>query len=70
MKVKFLLNYTFLKGNGFTFGHKKKYDIYQDGRFISVDAPIGEPAVFYKQGSDIGEKFLKNLIRMDVINNH
>ena len=49
---------------------QKKYDIYQDGRFISVDAPIGEPAVFYKQGSDIGEKFLKNLIRMDVINNH
>ncbi len=49
---------------------QKKYDIDQDGRFISVDAPIGEPAVFYKQGSDIGQKFLKNLIRMDVINNH
>ena len=37
------------------------------GQNIIVDAPIGEPAVFYKENSKIAEKFLENLSEMNII---
>jgi len=34
---------------------------------ISVPAPIGTPAVLYREGSTVGEQFRKNLIANGVI---
>ena len=44
----------------------KKYNSIE-GQNIIVDAPIGEPAVFYKENSKIAEKFLENLSEMNII---
>ena len=43
----------------------KKYNSIE-GQNIIVDAPIGEPAVFYKENSKIAEKFLENLSEMNI----
>lgn len=31
------------------------------GRWVEVAAPLGKPAVFYKQGSSVGEQFVTAL---------
>ena len=33
----------------------------EGGRWVTVDAPLGQPAVFYKSGSAVGETFRQNL---------
>jgi len=36
------------------------------GLWTETDAPLGKPAVFYRQGSSIGERFVRNLDREGV----
>ena len=39
----------------------KKYGDPVKGTYVTVDAPIGKPGVFYRAGSAVGEKFATNL---------
>jgi alpha-glucosidase (family GH31 glycosyl hydrolase) len=48
----------------------KRYGDLEEGSFRTVDAPIGEPAVFYKEGSDAGRRFREELEREGVCCNH
>ena len=41
-----------------------KYGDPQKGIYITVDAPIGKPAVFYKAGSKVGEDFRSKIINL------
>jgi len=41
--------------SGETFGNENK------GKFITIDSPLGEPPVFYKKGSEHGEKLFYNI---------
>lgn len=34
---------------------------------VKVEAPIGYPAVFVKDGSTVGETFLKNLRDLEIL---
>jgi alpha-glucosidase len=45
----------------------KKYGESARGSNITVDAPIGKPAVFYCAGSAAGEKFIQNLKQAGVL---
>lgn len=36
------------------------------GKYITVKAPIGKPAVFYRKGSDVARQFIANLIELGV----
>lgn len=36
-------------------------DVYDGGMTVTVDAPLGQPAVFYPVGSEVGETFAENL---------
>jgi alpha-glucosidase len=38
-----------------------KYGSPTEGVYETVRAPIGEPAVFYKEGSDVGRRFREEL---------
>jgi alpha-glucosidase len=40
----------------------------EDGVTVNINAPIGEPAVFYKQGSAVGEKFRAALDQQKLLN--
>jgi alpha-glucosidase len=37
------------------------------GTHVTVDAPLGEPAIFYPVGSAVGEQFANNLKALDVL---
>jgi alpha-glucosidase len=37
------------------------------GSRLTVDAPIGKPAVFYKKGSAVGEAFRKDLATRELL---
>ena len=39
----------------------RRYGNINNGIYIEVDAPLGKPAVFYRAGSAIGEKFVADL---------
>ncbi|XP_038720837.1 sulfoquinovosidase-like [Tripterygium wilfordii] len=41
--------------------------LYAQGCEVSVEAPIGCPAVFVRAGSNVGETFLKNLRNVDIL---
>jgi len=45
----------------------RKYGSISKGTYETVGAPIGEPAVFYKEGSDAGHQFMKELERRDLL---
>jgi alpha-glucosidase len=49
---------------------KAVYGDTSSGTWIEVDAPIGKPAVFYREGSPAGEEFQTNLRTLGVINGH
>lgn len=44
-----------------------KYGMRQNGTYLTVDAPVGEPAVFFREGSDAGEDFRKELEEQDLL---
>ena len=52
------------KGSWVHLWTEKNYDMNQGGNYITVNAPIGQPAVFYKKDSPVGKKFLKKLIEL------
>lgn len=39
----------------------RKYGSRATGGYVTVEAPIGRPAVFYKEGSRAGERFRQDL---------
>jgi alpha-glucosidase len=39
----------------------ERYGDAEDGTHVTVDAPVGEPAVFYRAGSEVGEQFVATL---------
>ncbi len=43
------------------------YGSAQRGKNVTVAAPLGQPGVFYKEGSAVAEQFLANLRREGVI---
>jgi len=43
------------------------YATVEKGRWVSVAAPIGQPGVFYKEGSEIAGQFITNLRRAGVL---
>jgi alpha-glucosidase len=45
----------------------RKYGSAGEGVYASVGAPIGEPAVFYKEGSEAGRRMRQELVRRGVI---
>jgi alpha-glucosidase (family GH31 glycosyl hydrolase) len=45
----------------------KEYGSPEEGVYETVDAPIGEPAVFYKEGSDAGRRFGEELERQGLL---
>jgi alpha-glucosidase (family GH31 glycosyl hydrolase) len=45
----------------------QKYGSISKGTYETVGAPIGEPAVFYKEGSDVGHQFMEELERRDLL---
>lgn len=47
----------------------KAYRSPYKGQWISISAPIGEPAVFYKEGNPDGELFVQNLKEAGLIQN-
>jgi alpha-glucosidase len=44
-----------------------EYGSLEKGVYEAVDAPIGEPAVFYKEGSDMGRRFQEELQRQGLL---
>ncbi len=40
---------------------KKRFGNERSGKWVEVEAPIGEPAVFYKEGSSVGEDLVQKL---------
>jgi alpha-glucosidase (family GH31 glycosyl hydrolase) len=45
----------------------ESYGSPQDGSYHTVSAPIGEPAVFYKEGSGAGRRFRDELERRGLL---
>jgi sulfoquinovosidase len=45
----------------------RRYGSLDKGVYEMVGAPIGEPAVFYKEGSDVGRRFKDELERRDLL---
>ena len=45
----------------------RRYGSLNKGVYETVGAPIGEPAVFYKEGSDAGSPFKEELERRDLL---
>ena len=41
--------------------NQKTYGKRNSGGWVEVDSPVGEPAVFYKEGSTVGEELVKEL---------
>ena len=39
----------------------------ESGGWVEVDAPIGQPAVFYRVGSRVGEELVQQLMARDVL---
>lgn len=39
----------------------------EEGTWIEIDAPIGEPPVFYRKGSEAGEDLVVRLENMDIV---
>lgn len=37
------------------------------GGYVTVEAPIGQPAVFYKEGSRAGERFREDLEKRELL---
>ena len=57
-------------GNWIHVWSNETYGNVENGEWIEVDAPIGKPAVFYRQGAASGEVFQNNLRSLGVINGH
>ena len=45
----------------------EEYGSSERGVYASLRAPIGEPAVFYKENSDVGRKFREGLRRRGLL---
>ena len=45
---------------------QKSYGKQDSGVWVEVDAPVGEPAVFSKEGSAVGEELVKQLKARDL----
>lgn len=39
----------------------------ENGMMITIDAPLGMPAVFYRAGSEVGAQFVANLVELGVM---
>ncbi|MFP4345321.1 MAG: alpha-glucosidase [Anaerolineales bacterium] len=39
----------------------QRYEVETEGLWVTVPAPLGEPGVFYREGSAVGERFVANL---------
>jgi len=39
----------------------QRYGNINKGMYVEVDSPLGKPAVFYRAGSAVGEKFVTDL---------
>ena len=44
-----------------------EYGSTEEGVYETVRAPVGEPAVFYKEGSEAGGRFREELERQDLL---
>jgi alpha-glucosidase len=46
---------------------RREYGSPEEGVYETVRAPVGEPAVFYKEGSEAGRRFREKLERQDLL---
>ncbi len=46
---------------------RRQYEIEEPGMYITVEAPLGEPAVFYRSDSAVAARFIANLRQLGVL---